>query len=110
MIIFYKNKKYYEEDVTPMVCFEHGDRTVYELTDASAETLMKLFDVNLYAEYGATYNTFADSTLALMTMEYNNLAEEYEEEFVKFLTPQEVAANNIVLKNRYDMGGSVAIN
>ena len=109
MIIFYKNKKFYEEAITPMVCFEHGDRTMYELTDSSAEILMKIFDVNLYAEYGATYNTFADGTIALMTMEYNSLAEEYEEEFVKFLTPQEVAANNIVLKDRYDISGSTTI-
>lgn len=98
MIIFYKNKKYYEEAITPQVCFEHGSRTVYELPDASAKTMMQLFNVNLYAGYGATYNTFADGTIALMPIECNNSAEEYEEDFVKYLTPQEVAANKIVLK------------
>ena len=86
--VYYNDTQHYDKRM-PNACFGNGDRTAYILTTDSIEALNKKFDINLWGEYDATLNIFANGKVNLMKMKYSYKDEEFIEQEIKVLTQEE---------------------
>ena len=95
MKVEYIDKQTYIEDRMPRACFGHGDRTAYVLSTDSKALLNKKFHINLWGEYDATLNIYADGYANLMKMGYSYRDEEFQEVEILKLTPDMMKKINL---------------